>query len=178
MAEITDEQWERIKPHLPARTRSSKGGRPRADDRACFEGILWILRSGARWKDLPRDRGFPSPATCWRRLGRWERGGVWLRLWEAFLDELDEQGKLDWSECFADATFASAKKRGKCVGKTKRGKGNQARGGGRRPGHSSGTHRPLGLAVGNQNDGADAGPPVASAGSAGAGQGIRLGEVP
>ena len=110
MAELTDEQWERIKPHLPPGPRSRKGGRPRAGDRACLEGILWVLRSGARWKDLPRDRGFPSPATCWRRLARWERGGVWLRLWSAFLDELDERGRLDWSECFADATFAPAKK--------------------------------------------------------------------
>lgn len=110
MAELTDEQWERIKQHLPPGPRSRKGGRPRADDRACLEGILWVLRSGARWKDLPKDRGFPSPATCWRRLARWERGGVWLRLWSAFLDELGEAGKLDWSECFADATFAPAKK--------------------------------------------------------------------
>ena len=110
MAELTDEQWERIKQHLPPGPRSRKGGRPRADDRACLEGILWVLRSGARWKDLPKDRGFPSPATCWRRLARWERGGVWLRLWSAFLDELGEAGKLDWSECFADATFAPAEK--------------------------------------------------------------------
>ena len=110
MAELTDEQWERIEPHLPPEPRSRQGGRPRADDRGCFEGILWVLRSGARWKDLPRDQGFPSPATCWRRLAGWERGGVWLRLWGAFLDELDAKGKLDWSECFADATFAPAKK--------------------------------------------------------------------
>ena len=112
MAELTDERWERIKPHLPPEPRSRKGGRPRADDRGCLEGVLWVLRSGARWKDLPRDprHGFPSPSTCWRRLCRWERAGVWLRLWRAFLDELDEAGRLDWSECFADATFAPAKK--------------------------------------------------------------------
>jgi len=112
-AELTDERWERIKPHLPpraSRARPGKGGRPPADDRACLEGILWVLRSGARWQDLPRDRGWPSPATCWRRLARWERAGVWLGLWRAFLDELDERGRLDWSECFADATFAAAKK--------------------------------------------------------------------
>ena len=75
MAELTDEQWERVKPHLPPERRSRKGGRPRADDRACLEGVLWVLRSGARWKDLPKDQGFPSPPTCWRRLGRWERAG-------------------------------------------------------------------------------------------------------
>lgn len=111
MAELSDKQWDRIKPLLPPeRPRSRKGGRPRADDRACLEGILWILRSGARWKDLPRDGSFPSPSTCWRRLSDWELGGVWLRLWQALLEELDERGRLDWSECFADATFASAKK--------------------------------------------------------------------
>src|ERR1700744_5732982 len=110
MGELSDEKWNRIKAQLPVVKPSRKGGRPRADDRACLEGILWILRSGARWKDLPRDRGFPSPATCWRRLSRWERAGIWLRMWTAFLAQLDEQGKLGWEECFADATFAPAKK--------------------------------------------------------------------
>ncbi len=109
--ELTDEQWDRIQPLLPPpRGRSRKGGRPPAGDRGCFEGVLWVLRTGARWQDLPRDGRFPSPATCWRRLSRWERGGVWLRVWRAFLDELGEAGRLDRSECFADATFAPAKK--------------------------------------------------------------------
>ena len=118
--ELTDERWERIKKHLPPRRRSPRGGRPRADDRACLEGVLWVLRTGARWKDLPRDRGFPSPATCWRRLSDWEEDGVWLRLWTALLDELDEREKLDWSECFADATFAPAKKGANASGPPKR----------------------------------------------------------
>ena len=60
MAELTDDQWERVKPHLPPPVRAGKGGRSRADDRACLEGILWVLRSGARWKDLPRDRADES----------------------------------------------------------------------------------------------------------------------
>jgi transposase len=63
---VTDEQWEKIKPFIPTRQRSSKGGRTPADDRACLEGILWVLRSGARWRDLPER--YPSPSTCWRRL--------------------------------------------------------------------------------------------------------------
>lgn len=118
-AELTDGQWDRIKPHLPPppKKRSPKGGRPPADDRLCLEGILWILRTGAGWDDLPRDRGWPSPVTCWRRLQRWELAGVWLRMWRAFLDELDEQGRLDWEECFADATFAPAKKGAHSSGK-------------------------------------------------------------
>ena len=106
--ELTDEQWERIRPHLPQPQPSARGGRPRADDRACLEGILWVLRSGARWKDLPER--YPSPSTCWRRLTEWEADDVLIAIWHAFLDTLGEQGLLDWDEVFIDGTFASAKK--------------------------------------------------------------------
>ena len=106
--ELTEAQWEKIKPFLPEPKHSKKGGRPPADNRACLEGILWVLRSGARWKDLPGD--FPSPSTCWGRLHDWEQAGLWLKIWRAFLGELDEKGQLDWSETFADGSFAPAKK--------------------------------------------------------------------
>ena len=52
---LTDEQWHRVAPHLPAHPPSPKGGRPRANDRECLEGILWLLRTGARWQDIPVD---------------------------------------------------------------------------------------------------------------------------
>jgi transposase len=106
--ELTDEQWARISKHLPKPKAKPKGGRPRAEDRAVMEGILWVLRSGARWRDMP-DR-YPAYATCWRRLGEWERADVWLTLWRAFLKDLDEAQQLDWSEAFMDGTFAPAKK--------------------------------------------------------------------
>jgi transposase len=106
--ELTDAQWERIEPLLPPRRVSPKGGRPRADDRACLEGILWVLRTGARWRDLPER--YPSPATCWRRLAAWEALELWKDIWRAFLGELDQRGLLDWEECFIDGTFAPAKK--------------------------------------------------------------------
>ena len=51
---LTDEQWARIAPHLPPHPPSPKGGRPRATDRDCLEGLLWLLRTGARWRDLPK----------------------------------------------------------------------------------------------------------------------------
>jgi hypothetical protein len=72
------------------------------------EGILWVLKTGARWRDLPPE--YPSASTCWRRLRRWEKQGVWLNIWRAFLSELDRKGKLDWSESFLDGSFAPAKK--------------------------------------------------------------------
>jgi len=88
-----------------------------------LEGILWILRSGARWQDLPEK--FPHPSTCWRRLRDWEERGVWLNIWRAFLSELNERQQLKWSESFLDGSFAPAKKGGCGVGKTKRGKGTK-----------------------------------------------------
>lgn len=111
-SELTDELWNKIEPLLPNPEPSPKGGRRRIGNRRCFEGILWVLRSGARWKDLPER--YPSPSTCWRRLRDWEDAGVWLKLWRAFLGELDEQGRLDWEETFADGSFAPAKK-GACA---------------------------------------------------------------
>jgi len=107
---ITDEQWAKIEPLIPQPKASPRGGRKPIGNRACFEGILWVLRSGARWKDLPKR--YPSPSTCWRRLQTWEEQGVWLRAWRALLAELDEQQPLNWEETFIDGSFAPAKKGG------------------------------------------------------------------
>lgn len=103
--QLRDDQWEWIAPLLP--THKSRG-RPRADDRKTLSGILWVLRSGARWKDMPREYG--SPSTCHRRLQEWEQQGVWEHIWLRFLSTLDEEGKLDWSQSFLDGSFVPAKK--------------------------------------------------------------------
>lgn len=105
---VTDEQWDRIAPHLPEHPPSPKGGRPRADDRECLEGLLWLLRTGARWRDMPID--LPSGSTCWRRLVDWAGDDVLWRLQGVLVEQLGEQGKLDLEELFADATFIRAKK--------------------------------------------------------------------
>src|SRR5713101_2688587 len=86
---LTDAQWERIRPHLPREKRRPQGGWPRADSRRCFEGILWVLWTGAPWSELPPRYG--SATTCWRRLRRWEETGVLLALWRAFLTELNHR---------------------------------------------------------------------------------------
>lgn len=62
-SELTDEQSSKSKPLIPRRKPPKRGGRKRVADRLCFKGILWALRSGARWKDRPAQ--YPSPATCW-----------------------------------------------------------------------------------------------------------------
>ena len=105
---INDEQWKKLGPILPKPKAKPKGGRPPADNRQVLEGILWILRTGARWQDLPQR--YPSPSTCWRRLRLWEDQGVWLDVWRKFLSILDEKGLIDWQEAFIDGSFVSAKK--------------------------------------------------------------------
>jgi transposase len=105
---VTDEQWALVAPHLPEHPPSPKGGRPRASDRECLEGILWLLRSGARWRDMPID--LPSGSTCWRRLAEWAGGDALWLLQGVLVEQLGERGKLALEELFADATFIRAKR--------------------------------------------------------------------
>ena len=97
---LSDEQWARIQPLLPA---SRREGRPRADDRRTLEGILYVLRTGCRWNDLPQEYG--SGVTCWRRLTQWERNGSWEHIWKTLLATLDAQGRLAWAQAFLAGTI-------------------------------------------------------------------------
>lgn len=109
-AELTDSMWERVAPLLPPKRAQPKGGRPFADDKRCFAGIVHMLRNGLRWNDIPAE--FGGYATCWRRFDHWTKSGIWPRVHAIVLEELQEAGLLDTSELFADATFAEARKGG------------------------------------------------------------------
>ena len=104
--ELTDAQWAVIEPLLPKRRRGR--GRPRADDRQTLNGILYVLKTGCAWADLPQRYG--SPTTCWRRLQQWEGDGTWEAIWRALLSQLDAQGKVEWAQAFLDGSFVPAKK--------------------------------------------------------------------
>jgi transposase len=107
--DLTDEQWSVISPLIPALPRRPDGkGRPWKDSREVMNGILWILRTGAPWYDLP-DR-YPPHQTCHRRFQQWVRSGVLDRILQALADDLHERGNLDLSECYIDGTFVIAKK--------------------------------------------------------------------
>jgi transposase len=109
--ELTDEQWQQLEPLLPALPRRADGrGRPWRSNREILNGVLWILRSGARWKDLPER--FPPYQTCHRRFQTWVRSGTLARILETLADDLQQRGKIDLSECFIDGTFVLAKKGG------------------------------------------------------------------
>ena len=105
---LSEPQWKKIEPLLPPPPKQPRGGCPWIGNRRVLEGILWILRSGAPWKYLPKE--YPHPSTCWRRLRDWEEQDIWLKIWRAFLGELDERQQITWSESFVDGSFAPAKK--------------------------------------------------------------------
>ena len=106
--ELTDEQWHLIADLFPETPVGPKGGRPVVASRPCVEGILWMLRSGARWKDLPKY--FPSTTTCWRRHKQWSESGIWEKAWARLARLLDREGRVKHVEAIADGTFSSAKK--------------------------------------------------------------------
>ena len=91
--DLTDAQWERLAPLLPPQ-RSGKPGRPYEDHRQVLNGILWILRTGAPWRDLP-DRYGPHQ-TCYDRFVRWRRAGLWERLLQTLHGQADAAGELAW----------------------------------------------------------------------------------
>jgi transposase len=106
---LSEKQWKILEPLFPeSKGRKDGRGRPPAGNRQCLQGILWVLRTGARWRDLPAP--YPDGSTCWRRLRSWEEQGVWLKAWQKLLSMLDRRGLLDWEEAFLDATLITAKK--------------------------------------------------------------------
>ena len=107
---LRDALWERVRPLLPTPPERPKGGRPRNDDRQSFEGVVYQLRNGVRWQDLPAEYG--SGSTCWRRHEEWTAAGVWEEVWQLVVEELAAAGGVDTSELFADATFVPAQKGG------------------------------------------------------------------
>jgi len=105
--ELTDGQWDYLRPFLPPQPRV---GRKRADDRRIINGILFVLTTGCRWRDVPRRYG--APVTAWRRLRRWSAEGVWDRIVEVLRDAAYQQGRLslDLDVVSVDSSLVETKK--------------------------------------------------------------------
>lgn len=109
--ELTDEQWNAIESCFPARELrrpGKRGGRPWRSARAVLDGVLWVLRTGAPWADLP-DR-YPPYQTCHRRFQRWIELGVMPRVLATLRAHLNEAGGVEDVEGFIDGTYVPAKK--------------------------------------------------------------------
>jgi len=85
--ELSDAQWERIAPLLPGK--ASDPGRTGADNRLFLNGVLWVLRSGAHWRDLPERYG--KWKSLHKRFTRWAKAGVWERVFASLIKDRDNQ---------------------------------------------------------------------------------------
>jgi len=119
---LSDEHWERIRDHFPEEhIPPSRPGRKPIATRNVIEAVLWILNTGAQWHMLPQC--YPNYKTVHRRFQHWCRSEVLRDVLIDLANALRDEGAIDESECFIDATFASAKGGGAEIGPTKRGKG-------------------------------------------------------
>lgn len=108
---VSDRLWAEVELLLPKVERRYRfPGRKRHDDRACLEGILFVLRYAIPWAELPPVEGWPSGQTCWRRFHEWRRAGVWEQLLGRVQELLEREGKVDWSRAIADASLLDTKK--------------------------------------------------------------------
>ena len=117
--DLTDAQWALLGPFFRPKRRADGRGRPWRDARQVLNGVLWILRTGAAWSDLP-DR-YPPYQTCHRRFQQWQRNGQLLRILQKVAEDLRDRGKLDLSEAFMQ--LQQGQKRGSAVRYDRRGKG-------------------------------------------------------
>jgi transposase len=114
--DLTDAQWATLDSLIPEPTRRKDGrGRPWKNRRAVLNGVLWVLRTGAPWADVP-DR-YPSYQTCHRRFQQWVQSGVMKGILEALALQLKVRGILDVREAYIDGSFAPAKKGDQRLGK-------------------------------------------------------------
>jgi transposase len=116
--ELSDQQWTRIASLFRPRLHPGKAGRPPCDHRPFVNGILWVLHTGAPWRDLPERYG--PWETVFYRFNGWRRDGTWSRSATALLDELDEKGLIDHDLWCIDGSVIRASKAAAGAGKKNR----------------------------------------------------------
>ena len=122
LVDLTEAQWSVLEPLFPEEERSkpgAKGGRPWREPRDVLNGVLWILRTGAPWADLPNR--YPPYQTCHRRFTKWIESGLMPRVLAALYEDLRGRGG-EQVEAFIDGTYVPAKRGGSVLGKAVRGR--------------------------------------------------------
>ena len=107
---LSDALWSIIEPILPKpkRRRFRYPGRKPLDDRRCLTGILFVLKTGIPWEDLPQEMGCGSGMSCWRYLNTWQQAGVWEKVHKALLDRLRGNEQIDLSAAVVDSSHVRA----------------------------------------------------------------------
>jgi transposase len=109
-ATLSDGVWLRVRPLISRAKGNPIGGRPRLDDRIVLDGILYVLRTGIAWHRVPRELGFGTGMTLWRRHREWIVAGVWDRIRPILRQVLERDVGIDWSKTEARA-MATPKRR-------------------------------------------------------------------
>src|ERR671933_306836 len=137
--ELTDRQWEHLAALLPPERPAT--GRPSRAHRTILNGILWKLRTGAPWRDVPERYG--AWATLYSRFRRWRLAGVWDRVFAAVQTRADTAGRVDWTVQFVDGTVIRAHQHAAgAKGGTRRRRRSAAAGAASRPRSTSGRRAP------------------------------------
>lgn len=101
--DLTEKQWQALEPHLP---RNPRRGHDYREHRQVVNGILWRLKTGAPWRDVPERYG--PWQTCWDRFATWERDGTWKRILQALQAHADARGEIDWAGAALDSSHVKA----------------------------------------------------------------------
>lgn len=118
---LNDELWQIIEPIIPKKERRFRyPGRKSIPDKAALTGILFVLKTGIGWEDLPPELGCGSGMTCWRRLRDWQKAGFWNKIHEVLLSKLRKAEQIDFSRAVVDSSSVRAVFGGQKLAQTRR----------------------------------------------------------
>jgi len=117
---LPDELWDEIEQLFPEYEPSPDGGRPPKESRRVLTAVLFVLKTGIGWKDLPTEAFGVSYKTCTRRIDEWTDQGIWQQIHELFLAKLRGADLLDWSRVLVDCSLVKAPLGGENAGRTRR----------------------------------------------------------
>ena len=117
---LPDALWSQIEDLFPVYEPSPRGGRPPTEARVVLTAMLFVLKTGIAWEDLPQEAFDCSYKTCLRRLAEWSRIGLWQKIHRVFLAKLRGADLLDWSRVLVDSSLVKAPLGGENAGRTQR----------------------------------------------------------